>query len=129
MLKVEGDAREPIVMDPPFCQKIESSMAVMFTADSAAALAWLGQRGATILAARVDGAKWHTQADYRGATAIVLGSEAAGLSDVWSGESVTAIKLPMLGAGDSLNVSATAAVLFYEALRQRGDATAVDRAC
>ena len=76
------------------------------------------------VAARVDGARWHTKADYRGAAAIVLGSEAAGLTDTWSGESITAIKLPMLGAADSLNVSATAAVLFYEALRQRQASTA-----
>jgi TrmH family RNA methyltransferase len=49
----------------------------------------------------------------------VLGSEAAGLSPLWSGPDVRAVRLPMLGAADSLNVSVTAAVLFYEALRQR----------
>ena len=61
----------------------------------------------------------YTEADYRGPTAIVLGSEAAGLSPVWTGDDVRAIRLPMRGVADSLNVSATAAVLFYEALRQR----------
>ena len=49
----------------------------------------------------------------------ILGSEAHGLSDVWQGDDVQAIRLPMRGSVDSLNVSATAAVLFYEALRQR----------
>ena len=73
----------------------------------------------TILAARVDGAVPYTEVDYRGPTAIVLGSEAAGLSPVWTGDDITAVRLPMLGAADSLNVSVTAAVLFYEALRQR----------
>ena len=50
----------------------------------------------------------------------MLGSEAAGLSAAWSADDVTAVRLPMLGAADSLNVSAAAAVLFYEARRQRG---------
>jgi TrmH family RNA methyltransferase len=86
---------------------------------SGEALAWLRQRHFTILAARVEGAVPYTQADYHGPTAIVLGSEAAGLSPVWTGDQIRAIRLPMLGAADSLNVSATATVLFYEALRQR----------
>jgi TrmH family RNA methyltransferase len=50
---------------------------------------------------------------------VVLGSEAGGLSPVWDAPGVAAVSLPMLGLADSLNVSATAAVLFYEALRQR----------
>jgi tRNA G18 (ribose-2'-O)-methylase SpoU len=41
------------------------------------------------------------------------------LTSLWSGSDVRAICLPMCGAADSLNVSAAAAVLFYEALRQR----------
>ena len=72
-----------------------------------------------IVAARVDGAVPYTEVDYRGPTAIVLGSEAEGLSPIWTGDDVTAVRLPMLGEADSLNVSVTAAVLFYEALRQR----------
>ena len=53
----------------------------------------------------------------------MLGSEAGGLSPLWSAADVTAVRLPMFGAADSLNVSAAAAVLFYEARRQRGDAS------
>jgi RNA methyltransferase, TrmH family len=82
-------------------------------------LAWLQERSFTIAAARVDGSVPYTEVDYRGPTAIVLGSEAAGLSSIWTGNDVRAVRLPMLGAADSLNVSVTAAVLFYEALRQR----------
>jgi TrmH family RNA methyltransferase len=82
-------------------------------------LAWLRGRGLQILAARVEGSVSYTEVDYRRPTAIVLGSEAAGLTSLWSGDDVRAIRLPMLGAADSLNVSAAAAVLFYEALRQR----------
>ena len=61
----------------------------------------------------------YTEIDYRRPTAIVLGSEAEGLSSAWSADDITAVRLPMLGAADSLNVSAAAAVIFYEALRQR----------
>jgi RNA methyltransferase, TrmH family len=82
-------------------------------------LAWLRERGLSIIAARPDANKLYTGADMRGGTAIVLGSEAAGLAAVWSGENVTAVRIPMHGVADSLNVSTTAAVLFYEALRQR----------
>ena len=49
----------------------------------------------------------------------MLGSEAEGLSEAWRTTNVTAVRLPMHGIADSLNVSTTAAVLFYEALRQR----------
>jgi TrmH family RNA methyltransferase len=56
----------------------------------------------------------------RAGAAIVLGSEADGLTAAWNGTNVTAVRLPMFGLADSLNVSTTAAVLFYEAVRQRG---------
>ena len=103
---------------------IRASLGTIFTlpvceAASGEALAWLRERKCNILAARVDGSVAYTEVDYRGPTAIVLGSEAAGLSSVWTGDDVRAVRLPMLGAADSLNVSVTAAVLFYEALRQR----------
>ena len=81
--------------------------------------AWLHERRYTILTARVDGAVPYTEADYHGPTAIVLGSEAEGLSSIWSGNDIQAVRVPMLGTADSLNVSVTGAVLFYEALRQR----------
>jgi TrmH family RNA methyltransferase len=103
---------------------IRASLGAIFTVPLAAAASeaardWLRQSGYRLLAARVDGAVEYTAADFRGAVALVLGSEATGLSNTWRGEDVVAIKLPMLGQVDSLNLSATAAVLFYEALRQR----------
>ena len=88
-------------------------------ATSTEVLAFLRERGVSMIAARVDASRDYTEVDFRGPTAIVLGSEAAGLSEAWRANDVTAIRLPMLGVADSLNVSATAAVLFYEALRQR----------
>ena len=61
----------------------------------------------------------YTKTNLRKGVAIVLGSESTGLTGTWSDAGVTAIRLPMHGLADSLNVSTTAAVLFYEALRQR----------
>jgi tRNA G18 (ribose-2'-O)-methylase SpoU len=73
-----------------------------------------------MVAAIVAGDTLYTDVDLRGAIAIVAGSEAGGLTRAWSGANVTAVRLPMLGAADSLNVSAAAAILLYEARRQRG---------
>jgi len=104
---------------------IRASLGTIFTlpvrtATAAATREWLRERGLTIYAARVDGSVEYTDADFRGPAALVLGSEAEGLTGVWRDDDVVPIRLPMLGAADSLNVSAAAAVLFYEALRQRG---------
>ncbi|MEZ6111473.1 MAG: RNA methyltransferase [Pirellulaceae bacterium] len=103
---------------------IRASLGAIFTvpvceADSVATRDWLESRGLRIHAARVDGAVDYGQANLAPPAAIVLGSEATGLSAVWHGSRVAAIKLPMLGHVDSLNVSTTAAILMYESLRQR----------
>jgi TrmH family RNA methyltransferase len=104
---------------------IRASLGAIFhlpvcTAGASETRVWLEQYGATIFVARVDGAVPYSQARYRGRCAIVLGSEAHGLSEVWQGTGIQSVALPMQGIVDSLNVSATAAVLFYEAMRQRG---------
>jgi len=88
-------------------------------ADSAAVLAWLRARGTRLLAARVEGATVYTEADLRGDVAIILGAEDQGLSTIWTADDIEAIHLPMAGVADSLNVSVTAAILLYEARRQR----------
>ncbi len=103
---------------------IRASLGAIFTvpvcqASSGETLDWLRAGGFRLVAARVDGSLLYTHCDFRGRTAIVLGSEARGLGPQWQGEAIASIKLPMLGQVDSLNLSATAAVLFYEALRQR----------
>jgi len=103
---------------------IRASLGTIFTvpvceATSNDVLAWLRENKISIVAARVDGSMPYTEIDYRRPTAVVLGSEAEGLSSAWSDPDITAIRLPMLGTADSLNVSAAAAVIFYEALRQR----------
>jgi TrmH family RNA methyltransferase len=72
-----------------------------------------------IVATRPDAQQLYTAVDFRSGAAIVLGSEALGLSDEWNQVDITGVRLPMRGIADSLNVSTTAAVLFYEAQRQR----------
>jgi TrmH family RNA methyltransferase len=103
---------------------IRASLGAVFTVPTVESTAqetitWLRANQVTTYAARVEGSLSYTDVDYRGRVAIVLGSEAKGLSDQWPPDEITSISLPMLGVVDSLNVSATAAVLFYEANRQR----------
>ncbi len=103
---------------------IRASLGTVFTVPTAAAstpeaIAWLQVRALRIITARVDAPVVYSEVDLTGPVAIVLGSEAEGLTAAWSIPDVIAVRVPMLGAADSLNVSATAAVLFYEARRQR----------
>lgn len=104
---------------------IRASLGTVFTLPVAAVtseetLVWLRERKVgAVYAACVDAERAYTEVDLCGPTAVVLGSEAHGLSSVWRGDDVTPIRLPMQGTADSLNVSATAAVVFYESLRQR----------
>jgi len=74
-----------------------------------------------IIATRPKAEQLYSAIDYSLGAAIVLGSEADGLSADWQQEDVREVRLPMQGMADSLNVSATAAILFYEAERQRAN--------
>lgn len=104
---------------------IRGSLGTVFSVPVAAASAeqtraWLREQKLQIVTARVEAQQTLWQADLRGPVALVLGSEARGLGDDWHGPDVLSVRLPQHGAADSLNLSATAAVLLYEALRQRG---------
>jgi TrmH family RNA methyltransferase len=104
---------------------IRASAGTMFTVPTAAGptpevVAWLRARGVRIVAARVGAGRSYTETDLTGPLAIVLGAEADGLTDAWTAADMDAINLPMLGVADSLNVSISAAILLYEARRQRG---------
>lgn len=90
-----------------------------FEATTAETMAFLREAGAAMFAARVEGSVSYEQSDFSGPTALILGSEAEGLTNRWLADDVTNIRLPMRGIADSLNVSTTAAVLLYEANRQR----------
>ena len=83
---------------------------------------WLKGNAFKTFATRVDGAINYTQANYTGRVALVMGTEATGLSNNWDPQNSSAISIPMLGIGDSLNVSTSCAVVCFEALRQRSQA-------
>jgi TrmH family RNA methyltransferase len=72
-----------------------------------------------ICASSPAGKELYTQASFKGAWALVLGSEDQGLSDVWPTVADIMVRIPMKGLADSLNVSISAAIILYEALRQR----------
>lgn len=112
---------------------IRASVGTVFSVPIAAASAtdarrWIGEHGIRIVAALVDAERLHTEVDLTGPLAIVLGSEAEGLSPAWRGADVVPVRLPMLGIADSLNVSVAAAILLYEARRQRDAAAREDPA-
>lgn len=103
---------------------IRASLGTIFgtpvvSATSAETLAWLTARGVRPIATIVDAETNYTDADLTGPVAVVLGSEAGGLGPTWRDPAVLPISIPMAGAADSLNVSVAAAVVLYEAVRQR----------
>lgn len=83
------------------------------------AIAWLSERKVRVVAAVVDAPMPYHDADLTGPLAIVLGSEADGLSPAWHAAQIEAVGIPMAGIADSLNVSVAAAILTYESRRQR----------
>jgi RNA methyltransferase, TrmH family len=82
------------------------------------AVAWLGRHGFTVYLADTDDSQNYRSCDYRGRTALVVGSERYGISPPWQEAGFRRIGIPMLGAADSLNVAVSAAVLLYEARAQ-----------
>jgi TrmH family RNA methyltransferase len=88
-------------------------------ATTAATVEFLARRRIQVVTARVDADQVYTDLDLGGPLALVLGAEAEGLSDAWQGPGMQAVRIPMLGIADSLNVSVSAAILLYEARRQR----------
>ena len=86
---------------------------------SAECIGFLKRRGIRILTAQLQDSILYYDTDMRGATAIVMGTEATGLTSQWRQAADAHIRIPMLGRADSLNVSVSAAVLLYEAVRQR----------
>ncbi|MCF0176042.1 MAG: RNA methyltransferase [Bacteroidales bacterium] len=103
---------------------IRSSIGAVFTrqiavADSETTIKWLKDMGISILTAQLQDSDWYYDTDMRHGTAIVMGTEATGLTDIWREAADAHIKIPMLGELDSLNVSVSAAILLFEAVRQR----------
>ncbi len=103
---------------------VRSSRGTLFTvplaeASSAEAIAFLRARHIAIVAATPQATQLYTQADLRGAVAIVVGAEDEGLSPTWLTQADVTVRIPMLGQVNSLNVSTAGTLLMYEAVRQR----------
>ena len=103
---------------------IRASIGAVFTVPVVAAgseetIAWLKDRNIQILTAQLQDSGLYYDTDMTGGTAIVMGTEATGLTEIWRRNADRHIRIPMLGKLDSLNVSVSAAILLYEAVRQR----------
>jgi TrmH family RNA methyltransferase len=117
----EGQATGTDLHNP---NTVRASLGTIFhvplaAAPSTQAIAWLRSRGVRIAAATPEGATLYSDADLRGPLALVLGSEAHGLTDEWLAAADLRVYIPMFGQADSLNLAASAAILLYEAVRQR----------
>ena len=103
---------------------IRASIGAIFTVpcvacSSAEAIAFLKARGIRILTAQLQDSSLYYDCDMTVGTALVMGTEATGLTDAWREAADAHIRIPMLGRLDSLNVSVSAAILLFEAVRQR----------
>ncbi|MBR6347130.1 MAG: RNA methyltransferase [Bacteroidales bacterium] len=103
---------------------IRASIGAVFTVPTVAcsgaeAIDFLKKSGVQILTAQLQDSAPYYDVDMTRGTAIVMGTESTGLSDLWRLSATSHILIPMLGRLDSLNVSVSAAILLYEAVRQR----------
>ena len=103
---------------------IRSSIGALFTVPcvactSEACIRFLKEHGIRILTAQLQDSHLYYDTDMRQGTAIVMGTESTGLTDSWRKAADAHIRIPMLGRLDSLNVSVSAAILLFEAVRQR----------
>ena len=103
---------------------IRASIGAVFTVpcvacSSAEAIAFLKARGIRILTAQLQDSSLYYDCDMTVGTALVMGTEATGLTDAWRQAADAHVRIPMLGRLDSLNVSVSAAILLFEAVRQR----------
>ena len=104
---------------------IRASLGSVFSVPNASAeaedtISFLKENGIRIIITSPDADTIYTDTGLAGPSAVVIGSEHTGLSPVWFSEADQVVKIPMLGVADSLNASVSAALLLYEAVRQRG---------
>ncbi len=104
---------------------VRSSVGALFTVQTAVcsskeAMDWLDQHSIALYAAELEAAELYQNVDFSVPSAIVMGTEAEGLTNSWLNYATKRIKIPMRGKIDSLNVSVSTAVLTFEAMRQRG---------
>jgi TrmH family RNA methyltransferase len=103
---------------------IRSSVGCIFSlpvraCSSEDAFRWLSEQKISIAATTLEASDDYLDVDFTGSTAIVLGTEADGLSKFWTEKAQKRIKIEMKGIADSLNVAAAAAIITFEAVRQR----------
>ena len=103
---------------------IRASIGAVFTVPCAVcssqeAIAFLKKRGIRILTAQLQDSSLYYDCDMTAGTALVMGTESTGLTTQWREAADAHIRIPMLGRLDSLNVSVSAAILLFEAVRQR----------
>ncbi len=103
---------------------VRSSLGTLFTVQivccsSKEAITWLKDMNIKIYTTALTASTPYHLIDYRGPSAIVAGTEATGVSAIWEDNSDANIIIPMFGKVDSLNVSAAASIIIYEAIRQR----------
>lgn len=120
---------DALVLTDPACEvfnpnAIRASLGTVFSLPIAVCSAgrlpeWLAESGIRLVRACVDGAVSMWDIELRGPLAIALGSEAHGLGPEWNRAEWPAVQIPMRPGADSLNLSVSAAVLCYEAIRQR----------
>lgn len=104
---------------------IRSSVGCVFTNQIAVGttsgiISFLKQHQIAIYCAALQASKPYTSQDFTKASAIVVGTEATGLSNLWLQHATQNIIIPMQGEIDSMNVSVAAGILIFEASRQRG---------
>ena len=91
----------------------------LFACSSEECINWLRENNikiyCTYLKAYID----YLEADFKQGSAIVMGTEATGISDIWVDAADQNLIIPMNGIADSLNVSVTTAIVVFEAIRQR----------
>ena len=80
---------------------------------------WLKEKGVKSYAAALTATEYYHEKDFTKATAIIMGTEADGLTEKWLKNTNEQIIIPMSGEIDSLNVSTSTAILVFEAVRQR----------
>tara|TARA_R110000787_G_scaffold32138_16_gene84978 strand:+ start:1735 stop:2520 length:786 start_codon:yes stop_codon:yes gene_type:complete len=103
---------------------IRSSVGCVFTnqiaiASSEEIIDFLKENNINIYSATLQNSNEYTEENYTKASALVVGTEATGLTQIWRDNATQNINIPMQGAIDSMNVSVAAAILIFEAKRQR----------
>jgi len=103
---------------------IRSSIGCIFTmpvvtSTTSETIEWFKSKNIRTFSTALTATSFYHETDLSGPTAIIMGSEAYGLSQEWLDKADELIKIPMNGKIDSMNVSASAAIVIFEALRQR----------